>query len=79
MSARQTYIDRILADLSDGAWCCGSYWYGRMMPTFSQRISELNAREPGRIESRPCTVHGHRHRGPIHEYRDTTVRLRLFA
>ncbi len=71
-----TYRDRILSDLADGSWKCGSEWYADMMPTFAQRISELNAIEPERIESRVCSQH--KHRSTIHEYRDRTItQLRL--
>lgn len=73
---RLSHRDRILADLASGAWVCGAEWYAAYIPTFSQRISNINADEPGRIESRPCTQHTHR--GSIHEYRDSTVtQLRL--
>mgnify|MGYP003395557006 CR=1 FL=1 len=65
-----TYTERILSDLAAGGWVCGSEWYAQMMPTFAQRISELNRDEPGRIESRVCREH--RHRSTIHQYRDRT-------
>ena len=64
-----THTSRILTDLADGEWVCGSHWYGSYIPTFSQRISDLNHKEPGRIESRVCRAHGHS--STIHEYRDT--------
>lgn len=64
-----TYPQIILSDLSSGEWVCGAVWQNRYMPTYSQRISELNGREPGRIESEVCP-HTH-HRSGVHRYRDT--------
>ncbi len=66
-----THTNRILSDLADGAWVCGSSWYSHYMPTYSQRISNLNHKQPGRIESRVC--HSHEHTSSIHEYRDTQI------
>jgi hypothetical protein len=64
-----TQRDRILQDLADGRWHCGAEWYRDFLPTFAQRLSEVNAREPGRIRSEVC--HEHTHRGTIHRYLDT--------
>ena len=65
-----TYHQLIISDLSSGVWVCGVDWLNRLMPTYSQRISEINARESGRIVSRVCQSHNY-HRSTIHEYRDT--------
>ena len=67
------YRDSLLADLSNGEWTCGSYWYSTHRPTFSQRLGEANAEArvaegEDRIESEVC--HDHAHRGTIHRYRD---------
>lgn len=58
--------DRVLRDLSDGSWHCGSEWLSSYLYVYSQRISEINARENDRIESRPCQQHDHN----VYEYRD---------
>ena len=75
--------DRILRDLRDArGWFCGAAWYASFLPTFSQRISEMNrgyvqeAAEAGiRIRegeqlicSRVCHQEGHDHKSTIHEY-----------
>ena len=65
------YTDSLLADLANGEWVCGSHWYATYRPTFAQRFSEINAKEPGRIESRPCQQHDHN----VYEYRDTFALL----
>lgn len=44
---------------------CGGYFYANFLPTFAQRISELN-RSGWVIASRVCTEH--EHRGTIHTY-----------
>lgn len=62
------YIDSLLADLSEGEWVCGSYFYSTHRPTFSQRFSELAKKEPGRIMSRVCKRHDHA--STVHEYLD---------
>lgn len=61
-----TQRDRILQDLRDGAWHCGSEWLSSYLYVYSQRCSEINAKERRRIESRPCQQHDH----GVFEYRD---------
>ena len=61
-----TQRDRILQDLASGEWICGSRWLSSYLYVYSQRISEINARENDRIESRPCQQHEH----GVYEYRD---------
>lgn len=59
--------DRILSDLASGEWVCGSQWLHSYLYVYSQRISNINGKQPGRIESRKCEQHAH----PVYEYRDT--------
>ena len=66
---RLTAIERILRDLSDGEWVCGSHWLNDYLYVYSQRVSNINAKQPGRIVSEVC--HDHVHRGTIARYRDT--------
>lgn len=61
--------ERILRDLSAGEWVCATQWLSSYLYVYSQRISEINAKEPGRIITRPCRQHDHK----VYEYRDTTV------
>ena len=70
MSSRSV-TKTLLDDLASGEWVCGVTFYASHRPTFAQRFSEVNAREPGRIASRSCRAH--EHRGTIHEYSDTTI------
>ena len=66
-----TQRDRILQDLASGEWVCGSRWLSSYLYVYSQRVSNVNAEEPGRIESRPCQQHDHN----VYEYRDTFALL----
>lgn len=67
---------RLIRWLSDGDWHCGSealWGAGGIegpMYTFSQRASDINKKEPGRIITRPCQRHAHK----LHEYLDTLAR-----
>lgn len=72
-----TSKERILSDLAGGDWYCGSAWYANWLPTFSQRVSEMNAEHPGLIESRVCRNPEHQHKSSIHEYRLADRQLRL--
>lgn len=59
--------ERILRDLRENEWVCGSYWYANYTPTFAQRISTDLKPRGYVIESRPCKRH--EHIGAIHEYK----------
>lgn len=61
---RPTTSEQIVAALRDGPKC-GGYFYANYLPTFAQRISEMNA-AGWVIASRLCT--DHEHRGTIHTY-----------
>lgn len=67
---RLTQEQRLLQWLSDGDFHCGSEFLEGRFYTFSQRASNVNAREPGRILSRPCQQHEHK----LHEYADAWIR-----
>ena len=59
--------ERILRDLRDYDWVCGTFWLARFTPTYAQRIS-LDLKPRGyQIISRPCKRHGHK--GGVYEYR----------
>lgn len=74
-----THEQRLLEWLSDGSWHCGVEALEDRRYTFSQRASDVNKKEPGRIATRPCQQHTH----PMYEYRDTLalmpVQLQLVA
>ena len=73
-----TQRDRILQDLASGEWICGSRWLSSYLYVYSQRISEINAREPWdkpRILSRPCQQHDHK----CFEYLDTHAKARQLS
>jgi len=59
--------ERVLAWLADGQWHCAREALNDYLYTFSQRVSEINAKERGRIATRPCQDHDHR----IYQYQDT--------
>ena len=54
---------------------CASRFYATARPTFAQRFSEVNAKEPGRILSRPCQQHDHK----CFEYLDTHAKARQLS
>ena len=66
-----TQEERVLDNLVDGEWHCGTEFLSNYLYVYSQRVSNINAREPGRIASRVCRAH--EHRGAIREYSDTTI------
>ena len=52
--------ERILRDLRDYDWVCGTFWMARFTPTYAQRIS-LDLKPRGyEITSRPCKRHEHK-------------------
>ena len=67
-----TQEQRLLSWLSDGSWHCASEALDGRLYTFSQRASDVNAKErranrPDRIIRRPCTQHEH----PMYQYADS--------
>ncbi len=64
---------RLLRWLADGEWHCASQALNGCesldgpMYTFSQRASEVNAKQRGRIKARPCEQHDHK----LYEYADS--------
>ena len=48
-------------------WVCGTAFLQGFIPTYAQRVSELN-RDGHTIMSRPCQDMMHRHRGAVHQY-----------
>lgn len=67
-----TGTQRVIAWLRDGNWHCASEALNGIFPegpmyTFSQRASDVNAKERGRISTRECQRHDHN----LYEYLDT--------
>lgn len=57
--------------LVEGHWVCGSAFLECMMPTYSQRISEMIREERTPIERGMCDNPNHRHRSRMGAYRWT--------